>query len=230
MNLKKCIVVEDDLGLAKQLEQLLELSHFQVQIYHTAEEFLLRQPSLPPCIYLIDLNLSGIKGVELIKLIRYQDKISPIYILSGAILESEISGCLKHGADDFLLKPYNPDHLILKLLNAQAKTNLILKNMINVGVKLVPEANLVVHEGMKIKLTNREYTILEALITEPEAIHSREVLVSRMGEKEITDRTIDVHVSSLRKKMEQVKIGIETCRGRGYRILINPAMTAKTAA
>lgn len=214
MSVENFIVIEDDVTLASQFESILKLHNFKVNVFHYAEEFLIQKNvSATTCIYLIDMKLPGIKGLEMVKLIRYKDKISPIFIISGGTVSDDITECLKHGADDYLLKPYNPDHLMLKILNAQTKTQLVLKDMLNVGIKLIPEANLVMREGLKIKLTTREFSIMEQLLKFPDEIHSREILASRMKDHEITDRTIDVHVSSLRKKVQKLNVSIETFRG-----------------
>ncbi len=162
--------------------------------------------------------LPGLAGSELVKVIRYKDKISPIFIISGQSPDSALQKCLSAGADDFLSKPYNPDHLLLKVLNAQTKLRFMIGSMMEFGVKLVPEAKLVSRDGIKVKLTNREYSIMETLLSLPEEILSREKLIKEMADDEITARTIDVHVSSLRKKIVKLELEIETCRGKGYRV------------
>lgn len=214
------VIIEDDVILAGQLKSILELESFEVQVYHSSEEFLLTSKSaqVTPFIYLIDLNLPGLTGSELVKVIRFKDKLSPIFIISGASLDTGLSKCLSAGADDYLLKPYNPDHLLLKIKNAQTKLRFMIGSMMEFGVKLIPEAKLVSRDGLKAKLTNREYAIMELLLSAPDKVHSRETLIKEIGDTEITERTIDVHISGLRKKIEKISLEIETCRGKGYRV------------
>lgn len=222
MNAKNVVVIEDDVELAEQTKTMLEMNSFHVDVFHSAEDFLLSSIVSPvnPHIFLIDLNLPGLAGCELIKVIRYKDKVSPIFMISGATQDEFLNKCLSAGADDYILKPYNPDHLLLKIKNAQIKLRHFLGSTIDFGVKLVPEAKLLSRDGVKMKLTNREYAIVEQLISSPDEIHTREMLVKKIGNDEVTVRTIDVHVSTARKKIEKLKIGIETMRGLGYRIIL----------
>ena len=168
--------------------------------------------------YIIDSNLPGIKGEAVIKMIRVKDKLSPIFIISANTLEKDITEGLASGADDYLPKPLNTDHLIQKVRNSVDKTRLILDNLMNVGIKLIPEANSIIHDGATVNLTSREFTIIDRLLKTKGKISTREELVSEFDDSEVTVRTIDVHVSSLRKKLEKVKLSIETVRGKGYKI------------
>lgn len=220
--MKNFVVIEDDVVLSEQMRMMLELQTFHVGVFHSAEEYLMNAKVAPhiPNIYIIDLNLPGLGGCELVKVIRYKDKVSPIFMVSGSTLDENLKMCLAAGADDYVLKPYNPDHLMLKIANSQIKLRYFLGLNIDFGVKLVPEAKLIARDGVKLKLTNREFAIVEQLISAPDEIHSREELVKNIGIDEITVRTIDVHVSSVRKKMRKLNIGIQTMRGLGYRIIL----------
>lgn len=220
MQPKNFIVIEDDVALASQFKAMLEMEKFTVQVYHSAEDYLLSPGSAQtvPHIFLIDLNLPGLAGSELVKVIRYKDKLSPIFIISGQSPDSALERCLSAGADDYLCKPYNPDHLLLKVLNAQIKLRFMIGSMMDFGVKLVSEARLISRDGKKVQLTNREYAIMETLLSFPEEILSRERLLKEIGDDEITERTIDVHISSVRRKITSIDLEIETCRGKGYRV------------
>lgn len=217
---KLAIIIEDDQVLAKQLEAILKLNEFQVESFQNAEDFLLSKSTYQNCLYLIDLHLPGIQGKELINLIRVKDKFSPIFILSGNFDDEKITEVLKSGADDYVQKPYHPDHLLGKLVNAFKKLESFQNDQMSVGIKLVPEADLVMREGKALRLTTKEFAIIEQLLNDPEKIHGREELIEHIGSKEITARTIDVHVSGLRKKLEAIDLEIETIRGKGYKILI----------
>jgi two-component system phosphate regulon response regulator PhoB len=219
MENKHFIIIEDDVVLAKQFKEMLELESFEVQVYHSSEDFLMGSKINDKlCIYLIDINLPGLNGTELVKVIRHRDKLSHIFIISGEMNTSIFGKSLELGADDFLFKPYNPEHLLLKVINAQSKLRILTRSMMDYGVKLLPEARLISRDGIKLKLTNREYAISECLLRNPEKIHSRESLVKEISDVDITERTIDVHISSLRKKLPELNLEIETLRGKGYRI------------
>jgi two-component system response regulator PhoP len=219
MNRKNLIIIEDDELLARQLKEIFEISDYSVLVYHSAEDFLFSKTEIPrPAIYLIDLNLPGLSGVELVKVIRQRFKFSTIFVITGESPMEAFKSCLSAGADDFLSKPYHPDHLLLKVQNAQKKLELLKGSVMDFGVKMVRESRLIAQDGVKIKLTNREYVIMEKLLLFPDEVVSRETLLRAMSDEEVTERTIDVHVSSLRRKIARLNLEIETCRGKGYKI------------
>lgn len=199
---------------------LMVKNGFEVESYKSAEDFFLSKKFHEHGIYLIDIGLPGIKGEDVIKTIRSRDKISPIFIVSGNHDLNDITRGLESGADDYLLKPFNPDHLLTKVINAKNKTALIIKNMMNVGIKLIPEANSVMRDGTALTVTSREFKIVSFLLQNENKIISREELVTEFDDQEITVRTIDVHISSLRKKLDKVHLAIETVRGQGYKIIV----------
>jgi DNA-binding response OmpR family regulator len=215
----KVVIIEDEKDVGEMLKFLLEKNAFTVDFYQSAEDFFLAKKFYSSCVYIIDSNLPGIQGEDVIRTIRSKDKLSPVFIISGNCEGEDISQGLACGADDYLPKPFNTDHLLQKVRNSVHKTNIILDNLINVGIKLLPEANSVIHDGATVNLTSREFTIVERLLKTPGEIVAREELVIDFDDAEVTIRTIDVHVSSLRKKLEKVKLTIETVRGKGYKIM-----------
>ena len=91
----------------------------------------------------------------------------------------------------------------------------------NVGVKLIPEAHTVIKDGITVNLTSREFVIFNHLFKNQTAASTREELINQFEkDMEMTSRNIDVHIFSLRKKMNKVKIGIETVWGTGYKIVV----------
>lgn len=218
MPTEKIVIIEDELEVGEMLKYLLEKNAFEVDYYNSAEEFFLAKKFYPTCVYIIDSQLPGIQGEDVIRTIRSKDKLSPVFMISGKTEGSEISKGLACGADDYLMKPFNTEHLLHKVQNSVKRTKVILENMMNIGTKLIPEANSIIHDGLTINLTSREYAIVDRLLRTPGSIVCREELVQEFDDPEVTIRTIDVHVSSLRKKLEPIKLTIETVRGKGYKI------------
>src|SRR5690606_15039289 len=109
------------------------------------------------CVYLIDWNLPGIKGIDIIRTIRLKDKISPIFMLSAYNKSEQIIEGLKAGADDYLTKPFHYDELLVRVMNAHGKVSSLSDNLINVGLKLIPDANSVLRDGITVNLTAREF-------------------------------------------------------------------------
>lgn len=217
----KIVIIEDEKDVGETLRFILEKNGFSVDFYLSAEDFFLTKKFYSTCVYIIDSILPGIQGEDVIRTVRLKDKLSPIFIISGKVEGQDISQGLACGADDYLPKPFNTDHLLQKVRNAVHKTNIILENHLNVGIKLLPEANSVLYDGITVNLTSREYLIVDKLIKSPGKIVTREELVGDFDDSEITVRTIDVHVSSLRKKLEKIRLVIDTVRGKGYKIELN---------
>ena len=218
---KTVVIIEDEIIHAQNLSSILETSGYHCEVYYSAEEYLLSKKFNQKCMYLIDLMLPGIQAREVINLIRTRDKFSPIFIISGQQDQEKITEILKCGVDDYIQKPYHPDHLLTKVTNAYKRMDSIQSNQLSIGIKLIPEADLVMRDGKALRLTNKEFKIIEQLLKEECKCYTREELIERLGTADITSRTIDVHVSSLRKKLEVIDMEIETVRGIGYRIIVN---------
>lgn len=212
------MVIEAEKILGDKLRSLFEKISHTVELYQSAEDFFLTKKIYATCVYIIDSNLPGIKGVEVIRMIRSKDRLSPIFMISESVQGKDITEGLSAGADDYLPKPLNNEHLLQKIKNSVKKTRIIQEKLMNVGTKLIPEANSIIHEGATINLTSREFIIINVLLQTPGKTATREELVAGFDDSEVTTRTIDVHVSALRKKLEKIKLTISTVRGKGYKI------------
>lgn len=218
MKSNRVCIFENDLTTNAELEASLSNLGFDVESFDSAEAFLFSASGLKtPAIYIIDLNLPGLMGMDLVKLIRSVNQLSPIFVVSKDKDAETISKALDCGADDFIPKPYSLDHLGKKITNSSIKMSYTFSNNFDFGLKLVPTANLVCAYGKKLKLTKNEFRILEILLTEPDRIFSREEIMSSLGESNI-NRTIDAHIANTRKKISDINLSIKTVRGKGYKI------------
>lgn len=221
-DIKKCVVIiEDEKEILEALKYLLEKNHFNVLGYLSAEEFFSTKDRPDHCVYLVDWNLPGIKGIDIIKTIRLKDKLSPIFMLSAYNKTEQIIEGLKAGADDYLTKPFHYDELLVRVQNAHGKVSSLQDNLINVGLKLIPEAHSVLRDGVTVTLTSREFIIFNQLYKKQSAPVTREELIDQFeNEMEMTARNVDVHIFSLRKKMSKINITIETVWGTGYKVVV----------
>lgn len=218
---KFIIIIEDEKDILEPLTYLLESNQFQVRAYTSAEEFFLAKDRPDYCLYLVDWNLPGIKGIDIIRSIRTKDKLSPIFMMSANNKPDQVIEGLRAGADDYLTKPFNYDELLVRLSNAFEKVSSLQENLMNVGLKLIPEAHSIIKDGVTVNLTSREFIIFHHLYKNQSAPSTREELISQFSnDMEMTARNIDVHIFSLRKKMSKVNIGIETVWGTGYKIVL----------
>ncbi|HLW56981.1 MAG TPA: response regulator transcription factor [Bacteriovoracaceae bacterium] len=215
---KRVVIVEDEKEIIESLKYMIEKHDFEV-IGHESAESLFTDFQNKFCVYLIDWNLPGIKGVDIVRTIRTKDKISPVFMISANSSPEHILEGLKSGADDYLVKPFSYDALMIKLMNAYSKVSTLHENLINVGLKLIPEANSVIKDGVTVNLTAREFIIFQYLYNRPGVASTREELINQFDKDfDMTARNIDVHVFSLRKKMNKVSISIETVWGTGYKL------------
>lgn len=216
---KTIVIIEDERDILDGLKQLLERTGFEVFGYYSAEEFFSGKERPEHCVYLFDWNLPGIKGIDIVKTIRSKDKISPIFMMSANNKPDQIIEGLQAGADDYVTKPFNYDELLVRLENAFNKMNNLQDNLMNVGMKLIPEAHSVMKDGVTVNLTAREFVIFQHLYQHPNQPATREELINQFDrDMDMTTRNIDVHVFSLRKKMNKIQVGIETVWGTGYKI------------
>jgi DNA-binding response OmpR family regulator len=219
MSMNRVVIIEDEQHVREMIKYLMEKNNFLVDVFSSAEEFLMSGNFHHHCVYLVDSKLPGIQGPDVVKTIRHSDKVSPIFIVSGNRESEDITNGLHSGADDYIVKPFHPEHLVAKVTNASAKNHMIFKDLINVGLKLLPEAHSMIKDGVTVSLTPREFEILAELLKNANIIMSREEIVSAFENTELTIRNIDVHIFSLRKKISKVSIGIQTIRGKGYRLV-----------
>lgn len=216
MEIRKVIIIEDDKELRIMLETLFSSHGFEVSIFDSAESFLFSPEKPGYAVYIIDVNLPGIQGSDIVSAIRGRDLISPVFIMSGKQDDELKTLTLKKGADDFIYKPFVADHLLIRLENAIQRSNIFLNARFDTGIKFIPQANTIMVDGKTVSLSGREYKILSHLIAHAQQVIGRQELVSSFDDTGITMRTVDVHISSLRKKLEGVDLTIETFRGKGY--------------
>lgn len=218
---KNIVIIEDERDILDALKQLLERNGFGVHGYLTAEDFFSAKDRPDQAVYLFDWNLPGIKGIDIVKTIRSKDKISPIFMMSANNKADQIIEGLQAGADDYVTKPFNYDELLVRLENAFKKMHNLSDNLMNVGLKLIPEAHSVMKDGVTVNLTSREFVIFHHLYKHQTNASTREELIGQFEkDMEMTTRNIDVHIFSLRKKMSKINIGIETVWGTGYKIVL----------
>lgn len=201
----------DSSDFLKCIQHELKVVH-----YKSAEEFFSSKDEYGSAIFLICSNLSGIQCPEVVKAIRYSDKCSHIIILAET--EDSVGKSLENGADTFILKPYDLNLLVLILNNSIKKTHFNNDNSINIGIRLLPGAKSIIKDGKVVSLTSSEYQIMEKLLGDKNKTNSRQELADEFKDNVVTFRTIDVHMCSLRKKVEVVGITIKTIRGEGYKI------------
>ena len=211
--------MDDDAELCSLLSEFLGREGFTVDCEHDGRKGLARALENKHELVVLDVMLPGIDGFEILKRIRQQSRV-PVLMLTARGEDVDRIVGLELGADDYLSKPFNPRELI-------ARIRAILRRIqtppaggrieVN-GVTLDPGTREVFCEGQAIPTTTLEFDILEILMRQAGRVVSRDALMESMYNRKATpfDRSIDMHVSHLRKKLESGRELIKTIRGVGY--------------
>lgn len=218
---RKLLVIEDEEKVAQYLSKGLQEAGYQVDIALTGEDGLIHWLKNDIDLVILDLNLPGRDGLEVLKIIREKDVTLPVIILSARdTTEDKVLG-LESGADDYLIKPFEFNELLarirVRLRHEHANTLEYVISDLSVDVL----SRKVKRNNTTINLTPREFEILELLLRNAYKPVSRQVLakdVWRVERATPLDNVIDVHVMRLRKKIdgENEKRLIHTIRGLGF--------------
>ncbi|AGH38556.1 Transcriptional regulatory protein CpxR [Bibersteinia trehalosi USDA-ARS-USMARC-188] len=231
----KILLVDDDIELTELLAELLSFEGFDSHIVHNGKEALdvLAQQEFD--IVLLDVMMPVLNGIETLKQIRLKYEL-PVLMLSARDDEIDRILGLELGADDYLPKPFNDRELVarIKAILRRTVTSATLKRretesepddsshrILFGGVELYPGRQQAIFAGKEIELTGTEYALLEILVRNAGHILSRELLSMEILGKNLTpyDRSIDMHMSNLRKKLPHRTDNLpwfKTLRGRGY--------------
>jgi two-component system alkaline phosphatase synthesis response regulator PhoP len=218
------LIIEDEDDIAELVKYNLVREGYQVNVSRSGEQGLREALSKPPDAVILDLMLPGINGLEICKSLRSNEKTKniPIIMLTAKSEEADIVTGLEVGADDYITKPFSPRILLARLRAVLRRQDEDVDDQVAIKIH-----NLIIDPGRhqvrlgkeNITLTGTEFKLLHALASRPGWVFNRDQLVDliRGAEVVITDRTIDVHIAGLRKKLGEAGQYIETIRGVGYR-------------
>ncbi len=223
----RVLVIDDDAGLCELIAEYLEAEGFEVEFVHNGEAGLLRATSGEHVILVLDVMLPGINGFEVLRRFRAKSKL-PVLMLTARGEDIDRIVGLEIGADDYLSKPFNPRELVariravLRRTNPDADADDTTADILRIGdVEMDTSTRVVRRSDEAIDLTVVEYDVLEMLIRNPGRIVTRQSLVKEVLGRNLSafDRSIDMHISNLRKKLGHIVDGserIKTVRGIGY--------------
>lgn len=221
------LLIDDDTELCELLSQYLEQEGFTVSARHDGREGLVAAQSGDYAFLVLDVMLPGGNGFDLLRQLR-QCSAMPVIMLTARGDEVDRIVGLEMGADDYLPKPFNPRELVARIRAIQRRGENGLGQRKNVPGKITADDILIdlgtrsvyQHEA-EVVLTAVEFSLLHTLVKRIGQVVNREDLAQEvLGRKlEMFDRSIDVHISSLRKKLGHHIDGVErikTIRGIGY--------------
>lgn len=224
MNTNKILVVEDEEDIRELIHFNLFKEKFDVITAGDGEEALSKYKEQTPDLVLLDLMLPKLDGISVCRQLRenYKTKNTPIIMLTAKGGEEDIVRGLESGADDYITKPFSPKILIarvkaaLRRLEVEETEN---QNINAFGISIDPVKRKTLVDGEELVLTYTEFQILYLLAQKPGQVFTRSQIVDsvRGTNHAITDRSVDVQIVGLRKKLGQHGNLIETVRGVGYR-------------
>lgn len=218
----KVMVVEDEGDIRDILKGLLEEEGFQVVTLDNTMTLLEDVKRNQPDLLLLDQMLPGRTGIDALRELRSNEQYAklPVIMVTGLSGEDDKVAALDIGADDYVTKPFYPKELAARI-KALARRSVVdvKRDKIEHGPLTMDfSAHRVSINGAEVGLTLTEFKILAELLKQVGQVLTREKLRERaLGNLNVTDRTIDVHMASLRKKLGQMGDHIETVRGVGYR-------------
>ena len=222
----KIMVVEDEESLGVLLRYTLENEGYQVEVIERGDEAELRLRESVPDLLVLDWMMPMVSGIELCRRLRIRTETQhlPIILLTARGEESDRIRGLAMGADDYLAKPFSTPELVarVKALLRRAKPEVLSSILAVKDLVMDRERHRVFRKGRPLHLGPTEYRLLEFLMRSPGRVFSREQLLDNIWGNTVyvDERTIDVHVGRLRKRLNAGRNPdlIRTVRGIGYSI------------
>lgn len=225
--IRDVLIVTSDSKIGDTFSKILEREKFEFEIIPSGEKALEKIWQKPPTLILLNLNLEGMSGLDLLRITRHdlRSRTIPIVAFSTQVNQASILTAFNFEVDDYLSEPFHPDEVI-----ARIKAVLIRKysdyyqdsDMLKKGkIFVYPSRHQVFSDGIEVKLTPKEYELLLLFLRKEGRVLSRTYLFEAvMGvSKDVNSRSVDMLVARLRKKLKREgERWIETVPGYGYRI------------
>lgn len=230
------LVVEDELTLARLLSYNLTMEGYNITVVDHGTKGLEAALHGHYELIILDIMLPGMNGFEILTKLRQSGVSTPVIILTARNAEEEVVHGLKCGADDYITKPFGVAELlarvgaVLRRSSSELPAEHVDRNqdekVISFGdLRIYPEKYEVTLHHEQISLRPKEFEVLLYLVQRPGTVITRDDLMNAVWGFDYFggQRTVDVHVSSLRKKLEmnQQSVQIDSIRGVGYKLIVN---------
>ena len=234
--MSRILVVEDNEDLAFGLRKVLEFEGYEVEVAGEGEAGLDSARDVPPDLLILDIMLPRKSGFDVLRELRSSGHRFPVLILTARSQESDVVLGFDFGADDYVTKPFSTAELLARVRallrrvqtggggTGERRESRISDSMRFGEVEVSPSTRTVVRAGEVVELTPKEFDLLVALLERRGAVISRHDLLKEVwgyGNAAINTRTVDVHLSELRRKLEEDPANpqyILTVRKAGYRL------------
>lgn len=222
---KKILIVEDEEDVQELIQYNLRKNGFQFEAALDGKTALTKANSYKPDLVLLDLMLPRLDGLQVCRILKSDSALSkiPVIILTAKGTEADVVAGLEAGADDYITKPFSPQVLLARIKAVfrrieepppSDKTTIKIHN-----IEIDPGRHRVYVNGKEVELTTTEFKMLQFLAARPGWVFTRYQIVDAVHGPDypVTDRSVDVQIVGLRKKLGKAGNLIETVRGVGYR-------------
>lgn len=221
---EKILVVDDEKDICDILQFNLEHEGYKVDLANSAEDALAILTDKHSLI-ILDVMMGGMSGFKMAEKLRNENITVPIIFLTAKDTENDMLTGFSVGGDDYIPKPFSIKEVIARVKavlkrSGASSNNLSTENVLSVGGLAIDfELKEVFIDGDKIELTKTEFEVLSLLARNPEKLFSRERMIDTIWRESpyVTERTVDVHIARLRKKMKKYANLITNRSGYGYR-------------
>ena len=218
----RVLLVEDEEGLSQALVEIFKKNRISIDAVLDGKEGLKYAESGIYDVLVLDIMLPGIDGISILKTLRENHNNVPVIFLTAKDdVTDKITG-LDAGADDYLTKPFSSDELLARVRALSRRKGELKEDSVTFGDLTLNKKNceLQSSKGEAIKLSLKEYQILDLLFENPHQIITKEQLIEKIwgGDSNAEYNNVEVYISFIRKKIENLKVGIRirTARGIGY--------------
>lgn len=233
---KRILVVDDEEDLCEILQFNLELEGYTVDVAHSAEEALRLRLS-DYALVLLDVMMGEISGFKMAKMMREDEQLKrvPIIFVTARDAENDLVTGFNLGADDYISKPFSIKEVMLRVKAVMRRTAVVApkdkevisfaklnrreENMVGYeGIIMNLESKTVVVDGRDIAFTKREFELLKLFVENPNKVFSREEILKLVWHDDVCvlDRTVDVNITRVRKKIGQYGANLVSRQGYGY--------------
>jgi len=223
---KKIFVIDDEKDIQEIIRINLRGEGYDIACFSTAEEALKGLEASGPDLFILDIMMPGIDGYEFCRRVRASDswKRIPIIFLSARSDEIDRVLGLELGGDDYMTKPFSVKELksrvkaMFRRMSRVESDGQERRLLVYEGIELNPDHYSLTVDGKNVDLTKTEFEILRLLLENPGKIFTRDNIIDSIKGQDVyvIDRTVDVHVMNLRKKLGSYKNVIKTFSGVGY--------------